>query len=55
MPERKPTWLEEALDQVADIDFSTVDFSAVEWPELDPAKIEWPTIVYPWEDDDAQA
>ncbi|MEN8494871.1 hypothetical protein ABFB50_07875 [Dehalococcoides sp. THU3] len=53
MPERKPDWLEEALDSVADIDFPAV--AEIEWPELDPDKIEWPTIVYPWEEDDAQA
>ena len=47
MPERKPDWLEEALDQV-------VDMSAVEWPEMDPANFEWPTFDL-WGDDDAQA
>lgn len=54
MPERKPTWLETALDQVADIDIVPVDFSAVEWPVLDINAIEWPTFD-PWEDEDAQA
>jgi len=54
MPERKPTWLEEALDSVADIDFSAVDMTAVEWPVLDINAIEWPTFD-PWGDDDAEA
>ena len=54
MPERKPTWLEEALDQVADIDIVPVDFSAYEWPELDPDKIEWGTFDF-WEGDNGEA
>lgn len=47
MPERKPDWLEEALDQVTDI-------NAIEWPDLDPEKIEWPTFDL-WGDDNGEA
>lgn len=54
MPACKPTWLEEALDSVADIDIVPVDFSAVEWPELDINAIEWPTFDH-WGEDDAEA
>ena len=43
----KPDWLEEALDQVADM-------SAVEWPEMDPANFEWPTFD-PWGEDNGEA
>ena len=47
MPEHKPDWLEEALDQVTDI-------NAIEWPTFDPETYEWPTFD-PWGDDEAKA
>ena len=48
MPERKPDWLEEALDSVA------YDINAIEWPDMDPANFEWPTFD-PWEADNGEA
>ena len=47
MPERKPDWLEEALDSV-------VDINAIEWPTFDPETYEWPTFD-PWGEDNAEA
>ncbi len=48
MPERKPDWLEEALDSVV------LDINAIEWPDLDPENIEWPTFDL-WGDDNGEA
>ena len=47
MLERKPDWLEEALDSVA------YDINAIEWPDMDPANFEWTALK--WEDDNGEA
>lgn len=40
MPERKPTWLEEALDSVADFDIN----DPANWPDMNPDNFEWPDM-----------